>query len=273
MRLLKFGALSCALSVSACTLDIDFVGEGTVFTEDQSIFCTQSCLKRSISSLKKVTLQATPAAGYAFYGFVGHSKFKFLDFPEETLYGTYPETGLYEYGYGVVAAYEGPADLVSVPTDVTALFLPEGYATDVVYTSGSICVHTQDLAAQCWGRSQDLNDKSLNGQVQGLVAEAADDMYRDDLCILTDSAAFCWNEESGQPWADLNVSMPTAGALYYDTLCLIHEGSGTAEVSCVNAQGELQSAPEFNAPEAIWADSEAGFCAEDSLGVQCWGKT
>ena len=107
MRLLKFGALSCALSVSACTLDIDFVGEGTVFTEDQSIFCTQSCLKRSISSLKKVTLQATPAAGYAFYGFVGHSKFKFLDFPEETLYGTYPETGLYEYGFGVVPAYEG----------------------------------------------------------------------------------------------------------------------------------------------------------------------
>lgn len=267
---IKLGALSGALLLSGCFLQVDIVGQGVVSNAEQTIVCSEDCTRRSIGSHKQAVLTAEAEPGYQFYGFVRDTRSSIwseVAFMPTTLHA--------DYGYGLFWMGDTePSRWISVSTRATAIFLPEGSVQQSQHTFGSLCVLKQDQSLQCWGKVQE-DAASVTGIITGLVAEIGTMEESNQWCVLTDTALLCLNENTGESWEiPQTISIPTSAALVNDTACVVHQGSGMPMLACLLEDGSsVEGVPDIANPESVWVDESGQFCAEGDGGTQCWSAS
>src|SRR3990167_3185220 len=248
------------LSLSGCYLDINIVGEGQVTLVRQKIDCTQDCRKNSIGHLSDDYLEATPAAGYQFLGFVGSGS------------GWDPEPGnipFVVYGIGwLPPGYEGVPQLVQLTAHATAIFWPEGDVKEIQRTKSSLCMIDQASRLHCWGK---IANKLPADNVTTLVVDTGTNPG-DNLCAIYNDGVQCWNEYYGKDWVIPDfITRPLEVAMLGQSLCILHETPNGNAVHCLAQLGaESTPVPPLSNPVNLRMDNAGVKCVEDLGATVCW---
>lgn len=246
------GLCLLSLFLAGCNLDIDIVGEGRIYSTDQTIECSQDCRYSSYTGMREVFLEGEAAEGYRFLGMkVNGAK---ATTSSRALYGqTLIPPPQPNWGYRPV-----------ISSQVTGIFHPEADIVKAVSSSRDTCVLTPANTLRCWGPNS-ARYHALNN-VSALFATHY------VLCAEHDGKLQCWDDINGHPWT-LPDSLGTTRdmAFEYENLCVLHETDSGNQVHCINKDGIADPpVPALSNPKDL-RTAYGIFCADDDTGTQCWG--
>lgn len=249
------GLCLLSLCLTGCNLDIDIIGQGRIYSSDQTIDCTQDCRYSSYNDIRYVTLQGEAAEGQRFLGMLSRE-----------ISGTMVTTARVPYGltFRQPAPWEwGSRRMIS--TQVTAIFHPQADIVAAAGTEQTICALTPTNSLRCWG--SDIERYQALDNVSALFAS------RETLCAETNAQLQCWNTGYPDPWP-LPDTLGSARQMVFvvGRLCVLHETVSGNQVHCFNRDGqeEPQVPPLYN-PTTLSKVRDT-VCAEDDTGTVCWGE-
>lgn len=247
----------CLLSffMTGCNLDIDIVGQGRIYSSDQTIDCTQDCRYSSYNDIRYVTLSGEAAEGYRFLGMLSKEIFGTMVTAARVPYGlTFRQPGPFDWGFRPM-----------INTRVTAIFHPQADIVTAAGTEQTICVLTPANDLDCWG--SDIKRYQALENVTALFAS------RDTLCAEANEQLQCWNTGYPDPWP-LPDTLGNARQMVFvvGRLCVLHETNSGNQVHCFNRDGlEEPQVPPLNNPTSLSKVRDT-VCAEDDTGTVCWGE-
>ncbi|MCG8314745.1 MAG: hypothetical protein MI976_16170, partial [Pseudomonadales bacterium] len=292
-RKIQLGLALLASSVlSGCVIDINLVGEGKVTNLRGTTLCEEEkCQLRTATSPVQVNLQTEAAPGYTAIGLLNKDNYLYLSTESHyyyTYYGFQPvEIGhLYGgQGYqepetitstvnaaasdtedGIVKPAVTPSYLQIYNDNVTAIFQPTDTIKDVHYGTGGACVEYLDDRVTCWG-------SNLEGEPESFSNLRLMDVSSSLACTVDDAGLRCWSHGSTRP-TPTDFDNITKLEVAFSRGCVLHNTSGTNEVSCFTREGAPLDVPEFDNPTNMWVDDDLprATCVEDNNGISCWGE-
>lgn len=249
------GLCLLSLCLTGCNLDIDIIGQGRIYSSDQTVDCTEDCRYSSYNDIRYVTLQGEAEPGFRFLGMLSREIFGDMKTVARVPYGlTFRQPAPWEWGTRRM-----------INTQVTAVFHPEA---DIVTAAGnrySLCVLTPANTLRCWG-----SDAERYQALDNISALFAGDGI---LCAETNARLQCSDTGNPDPWP-LPDTLGNARQMVFvvGRLCVLHETGSGNQVHCFNRDGleEPQVPPLYN-PTALTKVRDT-VCADDDTGTVCWGE-
>ncbi len=251
-----------SLFLSGCYLDINFVGEGRVSSLNEEVDCSQSCRKNSIGKFTDTFLNATPAPGFTFLGFV-------VQYPHS--WATRDNDLLVDYGIAWVRDWFSTTPrLEQRSSRVTAVFWPEDDVRQHILTGNSLCMIDQSSQLHCWGKSA----KRFPAENLARLIVDGGGYINNSLCALyNDGDLRCWDEWEEKDWIIPDfITQPLQVNIHGSSMCILHATPTGNAVYCASEHGAKTSpVPTLVNPTHLRTDTQGVICVDDQGDAVCWG--